>query len=417
MSDDLQPEAPQREDTRFLGRILGDTLRAQEGEAVFDLVERIRQRSVRFRRHDDAEARRALQGLLDGLSREQTMHVVRAFSYFLHLANIAEDQHAIRRFRDHLRTTGPLAEGSLALALERVWAMGRTEALAGFFDTALVMPVLTAHPTEVQRKSILNAHVRIAELLDTRERVDLTPDELEENEAELRRVVLLMWQTRMVRPMKLSVLAEVENALPYYEQTFLPALPKLYAQLEDGLARRAKAFDGIELPPFLRLGSWIGGDRDGNPFVTAPVLQETLRLQARVALNHYLEQLHALGSSLSLAQGLVSVSPALQALADRSPDHSAQRADEPYRRAIAGLYARVHATAVRLVRPASGAGALGARRAVRFSLGPQRRPRRAASVAACQRLGRGGARSAAPSAPRGAGVRLSPGDARPAAEL
>jgi phosphoenolpyruvate carboxylase len=361
MTDAADPDAPQREDTRFLGRILGDTIRSQEGEVVFELVERVRQMSVRFRRHADAEARRALEGLLDAASREQTTHVVRAFSYFLQLANIAEDQHAIRRVRDQLRAQGVLGEGSLTLALERVWAAGHQGELARFFETAQVVPVLTAHPTEVQRKSILNCHLRIAQLLDARERVALTPEELEQNEAELRRVVLVLWQTRMVRPLKLSVLDEVENALPYYEQTFLPELPILYARLEDELARRDPTFHAVELQPFLQLGSWIGGDRDGNPFVTAPVLEQTLRLHARVAFHHHLEELHTLGTSLSLALGLVTVSDALQALADQSPDRSPHRADEPYRRAIATLYARLHATAVRLVghpvgRPPAGPG-------------------------------------------------------------
>jgi phosphoenolpyruvate carboxylase len=359
MTDAADPEAPQREDTRFLGRILGDTVRAQEGEAIFELIERIRQTSVRFRRHADADAPAALERLLDGLSQQEGIHVVRAFSYFLQLANIAEDQHAIRRMRDLLRAGDSLHEGSLSLALERVFAAGRADALPSFFHAAKVVPVLTAHPTEVQRKAILNCHVRLAELLDARERMALTPDELAQNELELRRVVLVLWQTRMVRPLKLSVLDEVENALPYYEQTFLPELPRLYASLEDELARRDPARQGAELEPFLTMGSWIGGDRDGNPFVTAPVLEETLRLQARVAFQYYHEELHTLGTSLSLALGLVRVSPEVQALADGSPDTSPHRVDEPYRRAIAGLYARLSATAAkltghRLSRPPAG---------------------------------------------------------------
>jgi phosphoenolpyruvate carboxylase len=360
MTDAPDPDAPQREDTRFLGRILGDTVRTQEGEAVFHLIERIRKTSVRFRRHAEADERKALEGLLDGLSREDTTHVVRAFSYFLQLANIAEDQHAIRRWRDTLRAAGVLGEGSLTLALERVYAAGHAHELGRFFQTSQVVPVLTAHPTEVQRKSILNCHVRIAALLDTRERVALTPDELHQNEAELRRVVTVLWQTRMVRPLKLSVRDEVENALPFYEQTFLPELPRLYASLEDELARRDPGVLGQQLPPFLQLGSWIGGDRDGNPFVTAPVLEETLRMQAQVALHAFLDELYTLGTSLSLALGLVKVSGAVQALADRSPDRSPHRADEPYRRAIAGLYARLSATAERLVGHRLGRPPLGA---------------------------------------------------------
>jgi phosphoenolpyruvate carboxylase len=353
MPNDAQADAPQREDTRFLGRILGDTVRAQEGDAVFELIETIRRSSVRFRREADAEARRAVEGVLDSLSRADTTHVVRAFSYFLQLANIAEDQQTVRRLREQSRAAaaqkeGP-SEGSLALAVERVCAAGRGGELGRFFESARVVPVLTAHPTEVQRKSILNCHLRIAELLDARDRIAMTPEELEQNEAELRRVVLVLWQTRMVRPTKLSVLDEVKNALSIYELTFLSVLPRLYAALEDELGRRKLSLPRGGLPAFLQIGSWIGGDRDGNPFVTAPVLADALRLQAQAALGFYLEELHTLNTSLSLALGLVEVSPAVLALAADSPDRSPHRADEPYRRAIAAMYARLSATAAGLV--------------------------------------------------------------------
>ncbi|MBL8462110.1 MAG: phosphoenolpyruvate carboxylase, partial [Thauera sp.] len=206
-------DAPLRDDIRLLGRLLGDTVRDQQGEAAFGLIERIRQNSVRFRRDDDIAARRELEDILDALSREQTIQVVRAFSYFSHLANIAEDQHHIRRSRAHLIAGSAPREGSLAHALEHALGSGTTdaEALLGFFDTALVSPVLTAHPTEVQRKSILNCETVIARLLDARDRMQLTPEEAEANDEALRRAVLTLWQTRMLRTAKLSVIDEVNN--------------------------------------------------------------------------------------------------------------------------------------------------------------------------------------------------------------
>jgi phosphoenolpyruvate carboxylase len=338
-------DAPLFDDIRMLGRLLGDTIRDQQGAATFELIERIRQTSVRFRRDDDAGARAELEALLDALSREHTIQVVRGFSYFSHLANIAEDQHHIRRARVHSIGGSSPRPGSLVRALDDAFAAGHDAgALSAFFESALVSPVLTAHPTEVQRKSILNCQAEIARLLDTRDRMQLTPDELAENDEALRRAVLTLWQTRMMRPARLSVIDEVNNGLSYYGSTFLRQLPRIYAAVEDRLSETAGTAGSSELAPFLRVGSWIGGDRDGNPFVTAEVLERTLRMQATVALGFYLEELHALGASLSLAVGLISTSEALMTLAGGSPDHSPQRNDEPYRRAISGIYARLAAT-------------------------------------------------------------------------
>ncbi|AWI79881.1 phosphoenolpyruvate carboxylase [Parazoarcus communis] len=339
-------DAPLREDIRLLGRLLGDTVRDQQGESSFDLIERIRQTSVRFRRDDDLAARRELEGILDALSREQTIQVVRAFSYFSHLANIAEDQHHIRRSRAHLLAGSAPREGSLAHAIGHAidQDIASPAELAAFFDTALISPVLTAHPTEVQRKSILNCQTVVARLLDERDRMQLTPEEAENNLEALRRAVLTLWQTRMLRPTRLSVIDEVSNGVSYFESTFLRELPRLYASLEDRLSKADSALGALELPPFLQVGSWIGGDRDGNPFVTAEVLEQALKMQAAAALGYYLDELHTLGSQLSLAHGLVSASDALLALAERSHDSSPHRSDEPYRRAISGIYARLSAT-------------------------------------------------------------------------
>jgi phosphoenolpyruvate carboxylase len=338
-----------RDDIRLLGRVLGDTVRAQEGEAVFDLVETIRQSSIRFRRHEDHAARRELEATLDSLSRDQTIDVVRAFSYFSHLSNIAEDQHHIRRSRAHQIAGSAPKEGSLAHALERAFEAGMGSAeLAAFFDTAQVTPVLTAHPTEVQRKSILNCQMAIARLLDERDRMQLTPKQ-EANDEALRRAVLTLWQTRMLRTEKLSVMDEVSNGLSYFDYSFLRELPRLYANLEDRLASRDRSWGALELPSFMQVGSWIGGDRDGNPFVTAEILEKALATQAEKALTFYMDEVHTLGSQLSVAQGLVSASDALLRLAAASPDGSPHRSDEPYRRALTGIYARLAATYVQLL--------------------------------------------------------------------
>ena len=339
-------DAPLREDIRLLGRLLGDTVRTQHGAPAFELIESIRQNSVRFRRDDDVAARRALEDILDALSREQTIQVVRAFSYFSHLANIAEDQHHIRRSRAHLIAGSAAREGSLAQAIEAAFENGSADAagLIAFFGRALVSPVLTAHPTEVQRKSILNCQTVIARLLDKRDRMQLTPEEADANQAALRRAVLTLWQTRMLRSAQLSVIDEVTNGLSYFETTFLRELPRLYANLEDRLGAADAAPGTPELGVFLRVGSWIGGDRDGNPFVTATVLDEAMAMQSALALRYYLDELHSLGSQLSISQSFVTASDALLKLAEASPDHSPHRFDEPYRQAIAGIHARLSAT-------------------------------------------------------------------------
>ncbi len=341
-----EKDAPLREDIRLLGRILGDTVREQEGADTFAFVERIRQASIRFHRDNETGARRELAATLDSLDNEQTLAIVRAYSYFSHLANIAEDQHHIRRNRAHVVKGSAPRQGSLSYAFQRAREVGvPPQALRDFFDQALVSPVLTAHPTEVRRKSTLTRELEIAALLDERERLTGDEAELARNEEQLRRAVLLLWRTNMLRQTRLRVIDEVSNGLSYYDYTFFRELPRLYGAIEDELARLQPASATRRIGSFLRVGSWIGGDRDGNPFVTADVLAEAMRLQSARVLQHYLEELHELGGELSVSQSLMRVSEPLMELANRSTDLSTARSDEPYRRAIAGIYARLAKTA------------------------------------------------------------------------
>ena len=342
-SDD---DALLRADIRRLGRILGDTVRDQEGEDVFDLVERIRQTSIRFHRDDDKPARHELESILDGMTIAETVRIVRAFSYFSHLANIAEDQNNIRqrRAQDMAGTERPgTLSRALALAAERGID---SDALRAFFAKALVSPVLTAHPTEVRRKSTMDREMEIASVLDVRERTQMTADERAASDEQLRRAVVTLWQTNLLRRTKLTVLDEVSNGLSFYDYTFLREVPRLHCALEDQLA--GGALDAPELATFLKMGSWIGGDRDGNPFVTAEVMRGTLKMQSTRILQFYLAELHELGAELSLAAHLADVSPDLRALAEQSPDPSPHRSGEPYRLAVSGIYARLAATAQKL---------------------------------------------------------------------
>jgi len=342
-------ERPLVEDIRLLGRLLGDVIREQEGVAAFELIEQIRKLSVAFRRDADHEADKTLKKLLKSLSGDQTVSVIRAFTYFSHLANLAEDRHHIRRRAVHERA-GDTQEGSIEVALSRLrWAGIAPKTIAHTLQGSFVSPVLTAHPTEVQRKSILDAEREIAQLLQARDDIKLhaqaidsrkdalTPRELAANEAQMRARVMQLWQTRLLRFTKLTVADEIENALSYYETTFLREIPKLYADLEAELGQHPVA-------SFLRMGQWIGGDRDGNPNVSADTLCYAMRRQAELVLRHYLTEVHYLGGELSVSAMLAHCSPEMQALAERSPDTNAHRQDEPYRRALTGIYARLAAT-------------------------------------------------------------------------
>jgi len=345
-------EQPLLDDIRLLGQILGDTIREQEGTAVFDRIETIRRLSVAFERNADPEAGRALASLLHALTTEEAVIVARAFSYFSHLANIAEDLHHIRRRGVYAQMEAAEPQpGTVAASIRHCHHAGiGDEEIAGMLEHGLVSPVLTAHPTEVQRKSLQEAEGRVARLLAAR-RFLTTTRERASNDALIKARVVQMWQTRLLRVFRLTVRDEIENALSYYQTTFLREIPQLYGDLEALLG-------GRRVTCFLRMGSWIGGDRDGNPNVDATTLKEALRQQCETALLHYLGEIHELGAELSLSRILVGCSAELTALAERSGDVDPHRQDQPYRRALIGIYARLDS----VLRQLTGNGAV--RRAV-----------------------------------------------------
>ncbi len=335
-----ETQRPLYEDIRLLGQILGDTVREQEGETVFARIEAIRRLSVAGQRKADPAAGRELDALLESLTPSETVSVIRAFTYFSHLANIAEDRHFLRR-RASAAQAGPgIAEqsgpGTLAYAFERLAAEGVTsEDVSEALTHSYLSPVLTAHPTEVQRRSTLEAERAIADLLSAREGCR-TDAELRDNEELLHARIVQLWQTRILRTARLTVHDEIDNALLYYRATFIREIPKLYAELERRLGR--------PVPTFLRMGNWIGGDRDGNPNVDAQTLDLTVRLHCETILRHYLAETHHLGADLSMSESLVSCSPELAALAELSGDANPHRADESDRRALIGVYARLAGT-------------------------------------------------------------------------
>ncbi len=344
-STDREEDRQLKDDIRLLGRILGDTIREQQGAETFDLVELIRQTSVRFHRDGEETARHQLESILESLTPVQSAQIVRAYSYFSHLSNIAEDLHNIRRFRSDAIAGVPPGPSTLACALRRCKEAGVTpEQLHQFFDHAFMMPVLTAHPTEVRRKSTMTREIAIAHLLDRRDREQWTRDEQIEIEDKLRRAVLILWQTSLLRRTKLTVRDEVSNGLSYYDYTFLTEVPHLYQMVERQVRNYAPSLADQDIASFLRLGSWIGGDRDGNPYVDAAVLQQTVCMHGTHILTFYLDELAQLGAELSISTEVVKVSEDLRDLAATSPDCSPHRMAEPYRRAIAAMHGRIAAT-------------------------------------------------------------------------
>ncbi len=343
-------DAALREDTRLLGRMLGDVLKEAIGEAGYATVEAIRAKAVQLRRdaHDGASphAAQELTALLAPLDSAAAVHVVRAFSYFSMLVNVAEDRHQNRRRRFHRAQGSPPPAGSLRHALAALAAAGVTQtAVTDWLAHAVVAAVFTAHPTEVQRKSTLDLQCEVARLLAQRDGCDLLDKERAAIDADLYRQIHTLWRTASQRLTKLQVIDEIRNGVEIYRHTLLATVPDVYRELEGELARRFDANASQHVPVFLSMGSWIGGDRDGNPFVTAESLHEAITRQSALAFEHYLREVHLLGAELPLSSRYAGVSRELAALAEQATDRSPYRADEPYRQALIGIYARLAASA------------------------------------------------------------------------
>jgi phosphoenolpyruvate carboxylase len=317
---------------RLLGRLLGDVIREQHGQKLFDRIEEIRRRSVG--EHRDGAPDPSLAGLLRGLPPDEALSLIRSFAIFSQLANLADD---------HLARREALAAdiSPLQRAQER-GALAGDEARAFLAEAALV-PVITAHPTEVRRQSILDREAAIAELLDRLDGRGRLTSEVVEIEAQLKREIRIWWLTRMLRSVRIEVVDEIDNALAVFRSTFLPQVPRLKRKLA-----RLMDLEG-PLPPFVQIGSWVGGDRDGNPFVDADTLTYAVTKQGEAVVDHLLDQLRALAQELSLSSDLIETTPELAALAEASGDHSPHRRDEPYRRAVVGCYGRLAATRKALV--------------------------------------------------------------------
>jgi phosphoenolpyruvate carboxylase len=332
---------PMRNDIRLLGTILGDTVREQNGDDVFDLVERARIASFQVRRSEIERAEVAR--MFDGIDIRKALPVIRAFSHFALLANVAEDIHRERRRAIHVDAGDPPQDSTLDATYQKLDAARLDAAIvADALTGALVSPVITAHPTETRRRTVFDTQHRITQLMRMHAHGLTLTDDGADIDTELRRQVLTLWQTALVRLSRLQISDEIAVGLRYYQAAFFDVVPKVNAGIRDAL--RGRWPDAGLLPePILRPGSWIGGDRDGNPNVTAEVVRLATGSAAHAALNHYFAELSALEQELSMSARLVAVTEELAALAERCDEQA--RGDEPYRRALRVIHGRLTATA------------------------------------------------------------------------
>jgi phosphoenolpyruvate carboxylase len=340
-----QATEPMREDIRLLGGILGDTIRELNGDTVFDLVERARVASFRVRRSEIDRAE--LAQMFAGIDIDRAVPVIRAFSHFALLANVAEDIHRDRRRAIHVDAGEPPQDSSLAATYRKLDSSHLdSTTVADALSNALVSPVITAHPTETRRRTVFVTQHRITELMRLHAAGRTETDQGRGIEPELRRQILTLWQTALVRLSRLQISDEIDVGLRYYPAALLEVIPEINAEVRDALRRRWPDAD-LLAEPMLRPGSWIGGDRDGNPNVTGDVVRLAADSAAHTALTHYLAELALIEQELSLSERLAAVSPALAALAE----HGAELAstDEPYRRALQAIRGRLSATAAAIL--------------------------------------------------------------------
>ena len=326
------PHQPLRDDVRLLGELLGDVLAAQEGEAFFQTVERVRTlaKSARAGRDEDFDT---LARELSALPVDAALRIARAFTHFLNLANIAEQHHRIRRRREYQRDPlAPAQRGSCEDSFGRLIAGGIAPArLHAAVCSLQIGLVLTAHPTEAARRTLVQKYNRIADLLARPDREDLTQPEHEELLDALRREITAAWGTTDVRQQRPTPLDEVRGGLIVFEQSLWESVPRYLRSVDRALQAHTGKGLPLDFTP-LRFGSWIGGDRDGNPSVTPEVTRQACLLSRWAAAELYHKEIDALREELSLA----SASPELR--------ERVGEAAEPYRELLRDVRERMRAT-------------------------------------------------------------------------
>ncbi|MBI4971477.1 MAG: phosphoenolpyruvate carboxylase [Candidatus Omnitrophica bacterium] len=330
---------PLREDVKFLGRLLGEVLIEQEGKSVFDLEEEIRKTSIQLRKQYNEEAEQGLLTLIERQDAERAIKIIRAFTVYFQLTNLAEENQRIRRKRHYmLQESGGPQRGSL----EDVFNVLRDEKipfekLKNFLNDMSIRLVLTAHPTEAQRRTVLTKLKRIGLILVDLEKQILSPVEKEDLRQEILKEITALWQTDELRRRKQTVMDEVRNGLYYLDEILFAALTRVYGDLEHDIETVYNK--RLPLPAFLKFASWIGADRDGNPFVTHRETYETSLQLQELILNKYLGSLSGLVDRLSQSAELATISAELRQSLEAdarefkklSRDFQFRYREEPYR--------------------------------------------------------------------------------------
>ncbi|MGG6313074.1 phosphoenolpyruvate carboxylase [Paenibacillus macerans] len=307
-----------RRDIRFLGNILGEVLVHQGGNELLDIVEKIREASKSLRAVFLPELHEEFKELINSLEPGIRHQVIRAFAIYFQLVNIAEQNHRIRRKRDYERSAGDSIQlGTIEAAVkdlkDRGFSYSEAQEILSGMSLELVM---TAHPTEAMRRAILDIHKRIADDVMQLDNPTLTYREREQLREKLLNEVITLWQTDELRDRKPTVLDEVRNGMYYFHETLFHVLPEVYQELERCLTKYYPEHYW-HVPTYLRFGSWIGGDRDGNPSVTSDVTWETLRMQRKLAVREYQRILFELFKHLSFSTSIVDVTDVLMASIQR----------------------------------------------------------------------------------------------------
>ncbi len=323
-----------RRDVRFLGNILGEVLVHQGGRELLDIVERIREQSKALRAGFLPELFEQFKSTVNGLSPEIRHQVIRAFAIYFQLVNIAEQNHRIRRKRDYEVSAGETVQrGSIESAIKELSELGLdVAAVQEIMKVISLELVITAHPTEATRRVVLDVHKRIADDMMHLDNPTLTHRERGKLKEKLLNEVLILWQTDELRDRKPTVIDEVRNGLYFFDETLFEAIPSVYEELERCLTKYYPG-EHWHVPDYLRFGSWIGGDRDGNPSVTSSVTWETLQLHRQLALRKYEEKLKNLVDLLSFSTNLVTVSEELVESIRNDRAHVELRCVDPWRNA------------------------------------------------------------------------------------
>lgn len=320
-----------RRDVRFLGNILGEVLVHQGGRELLDHVEKIRETSKALRADFVPELYEEFTNTVNGLSPEVRHQVIRAFAIYFQLVNIAEQNHRIRRKRDYERSAGEeVQRGSIESAVQELKNRNLpVEEVQDLLENISLELVMTAHPTEAMRRAVLDIHKRIAEEMMELDNPTLTLREREKLRDKLLNEVLTLWQTDELRDRKPTVIDEVRNGMYFFNETLFDALPDVYEELERCLDKYYPE-RAWHVPTYLRFGSWIGGDRDGNPSVTASVTWRTLNIQRGLVIHKYEALLRSLMRKMSFSTTIVQVTDELLQSIDQDRSQVELRSVEPW---------------------------------------------------------------------------------------